>query len=280
MKGMDIISFVNSKDIRDYLHEIDYKCDPLQAAWLVHQNFSKSYDEKHDAWQWIIENMPDCEMPERRFSIARPSLHAFLKEHMEFRDKHRKRIERGKNPKPVKKMTEEEWDLYEHAFESRWYCFPTPFVKGDIVYDCRSKPHKRDGVCGGTFVLMGITNTDEDAKKCVNADASDMNAWGYFQDHDGSVYSETMFNYMDLVRFTGKLKGQERIQIALSNYVKGDLELELLLQSQRTLIMCDYGKELKTNQYTDEGLELAGIADLSKITKKEMDRNDKIRRTD
>jgi len=70
------------------------------------------------------------------------------------------------------------------------------------------------------------------------------------------------------------------MNMPLSNYVKGDLELELLLQSQRTLIMCDYGKELKTNQYTDEGLELAGIADLSKITKKEMDRNDRIRRTD
>ena len=46
---MDILSFVNSKDIRDYLHEIDYKCDSMQAAWLVYQNFSRSFDEKNEA---------------------------------------------------------------------------------------------------------------------------------------------------------------------------------------------------------------------------------------
>ena len=100
---MDILSFVNSKDIRDYLHEIDYKCDSMQAAWLVYQNFSKSYDEKHEAWQWIIDNMPDCGMPKRRFNVERPSLHAYLKELMEFEDKHRNRIEKGKYPKPAKK---------------------------------------------------------------------------------------------------------------------------------------------------------------------------------
>ena len=32
---MDILSFVNSKDIRDYMHEIDYKCDSMQVAWLA-----------------------------------------------------------------------------------------------------------------------------------------------------------------------------------------------------------------------------------------------------
>ena len=142
--------------------------------------------------------MPDREMPKRRLGIARPSLHAFLKEHMEFRDKHRKRLEKGKYPKPAKKMTLEEWDLYEYAFESRWYCFPTPFKKGDIVYDCRDNPHNHDCVCRGTFVLKGISNTGGDIRRSADADTSDMNAWGYYTDYDGTIYSETMFNYMDL----------------------------------------------------------------------------------
>ena len=275
---MDILSFVNSKDIRDYLREIDYKCDTMQAAWLVYQNFTRSYEGKHEAWQWVIDNMPDQVMPKRRFSIERPSLHEYLKELMDYRDKHKKRIKMGKYPRPIKKMTEYERDLYEYAFESRWYCFPTPFKEGDIVYDCRdNKPHSHDCVCRGTFVLKGISNGEEDIKRCVHADTTDMNAWGWFSDYDGTIYRETMFNYMDLERFTGKLKGQERIQIALSNFIKGELEVELLLQSQRTLMMRDYGEEWLPNWYTDEGMEPAGIADLPGLTKKDRKKSRKRR---
>ena len=79
---MDILSFVNSKDICRYLHEIGYKCDSMQAAWIVYQNLTKSPEEKQAAWQWIIDNMPDCEMPKRRYSINRPSLHGYLTEMM------------------------------------------------------------------------------------------------------------------------------------------------------------------------------------------------------
>ena len=61
---MDILSFVNSRDIRKYLRDIDYKCDPMQAAWLVYQNYDKPYGKKHKAWQWIIDNIQDCEIPE------------------------------------------------------------------------------------------------------------------------------------------------------------------------------------------------------------------------
>ena len=87
-----------------------------------------------------------------------------------------------------------------------------------------------------------------------------------------------MFNYMNLVRFTGELKGQERIQLALSNYIKGEISIELLLQSQRTLMMRDYGENGMVNWYTDEGLELAGIADLPKLTKKQQKKNRKKRK--
>ena len=46
---MDILEFVNSHTIMDYLKEIDFKCDPVQAAWLVYQNRYKTYDQKHEA---------------------------------------------------------------------------------------------------------------------------------------------------------------------------------------------------------------------------------------
>ncbi|MCR5108796.1 MAG: hypothetical protein K6B28_11620 [Lachnospiraceae bacterium] len=272
---MDILSFVNSKDIRNYLHEIDYKCDSMQAAWLVYQSYDKTYEEKHKAWQWIIDNMPDCEMPERRRCIARSSVHAYLKELMEFRDNHKKRILKGKAPKPAKKMSADEWDLYCDAFEGRWYCFPTPFKKGDIVCACYDKPHNHNYVCSGAFVLDYISNSETDMeKRSVYGDVTDMNGYGWFSDYDGAVYKEAMHNYMDLEYCTDDLAGQERILIALSNTVKGELEVDLLLLSQRVLMMRDYGIDYDMpGWYTDEGIELAGIYNLPKLSKKKIKKN-------
>ena len=35
---MDFLSFVNSKDVRDYLNGLEYKCNATEAAWLVNQS--------------------------------------------------------------------------------------------------------------------------------------------------------------------------------------------------------------------------------------------------
>lgn len=232
---MDVLSFINSKNIREYLQGINYKCDSMQAAWLVYQSANKTMEEKHAAYRWIIENMPDVSMPERRFAINRDSLHAFLNEHMNFCENHRVQID--KNPY-LENLTDNERDLYRDAFESRWFCFPTPFKKGDLLHRFWENPHKHR-FCGGVFVLERITNTEEDIKRCVHGDESDMNVHGWYQFPDGTVYSEVMHNYMDLVKFEGELFGQERLLIAISNFVQGKLGLELLLQSQRTLMMLD-----------------------------------------
>ena len=273
---MDILEFINSKTIRDYLYEIDYQCDSMQAAWLVYQSRYKTFEDKHEAWQWIIDNMPDCEMPERRYSVSRPSLHEYLTELMDYRDKHKKRILKGKAPK---NMSVSEEDLFKDAFESRWFLFPTPFHKGDIVYDCNYDPHLRD-YCTGTFVLNGINNDIKDAKKNFEQqDSSDMVAYGWFQEKNGTIYNEVMFNYMDLELFKGYLNGQERILIALSNYIKGKITEELLLHAQRVLIMHDLGYNSLANWYTEEELELAGIAGLTEHHLSGGERQKRIKKT-
>lgn len=260
---MDILNFINSKDIREYLQGINYKCDSMQAAWLVYQSANKTMEEKHAAYHWIIENMPDCSMPERRFAIHRDSLHAFLQEHINFCETHKHEIDKDSF---WGNLSDDEQDLYRDAFESRWFCFPTPFKKGDLVHRFWENPH-RHRFCGGVFVLNGITNTEEDIKRCVRADESDMNAYGWYQTPDGQIYHEVMHNYMDLVKFTGELYGQERILIALSNFLQDKIGVELLLQAQRTLMMRDYGEDDDPNWYTDEGLELAGLANIPKLAK-------------
>ena len=54
-----IFGFINSKDIRQYLMEIDYWFSAQEAAWLVYQCKKLTLKEKLDAWQFIIDKIDD-----------------------------------------------------------------------------------------------------------------------------------------------------------------------------------------------------------------------------
>lgn len=56
---MDFSDYINSKDIREYHKKIGYEYNSLEAAWLVFQHHHLTLDERHVAWQWIIDKMPD-----------------------------------------------------------------------------------------------------------------------------------------------------------------------------------------------------------------------------
>ena len=59
---IDTASFLNSKDIAEYWYKIGWNsyCTPLQSAYIVRQNHTKTLEEKHAAWREIIGTMPDC----------------------------------------------------------------------------------------------------------------------------------------------------------------------------------------------------------------------------
>ena len=52
---MNILRFVNSKDIREHLRNIGYEFNSLEAAWLIYQCHDATIDEKHKAWNELIE---------------------------------------------------------------------------------------------------------------------------------------------------------------------------------------------------------------------------------
>ncbi len=56
---MDFSQYINSCDIRDHHRKIGYEYNTLEAAWLVYWCRYITLQEKHEAWQWIIDNMPD-----------------------------------------------------------------------------------------------------------------------------------------------------------------------------------------------------------------------------
>ena len=97
-----------------------------------------------------------------------------------------------------------------------FFVFPTPFQKGDIVWEPNTQ-----GYCKGPFVLTGVSGEAEAPGHRRGGDNSDMTAWGYFQDESGNIYHETMWNYMDLEYYRGPLTGKRRVLRALGNCLKG-----------------------------------------------------------
>ena len=72
---------------------------------------------------------------------------------------------------------------------------------------------------------------------------------------------------MDILRFVNsedireylRKTGYMRTLTALSNYYKGKIDLELLMQAYRTICLEERAKEMRPKQYTDEGMLLAGL---------------------
>ncbi len=84
---MDIYRFINSKDIAEYLKNLNYKFTLPEAAFLVYQSHYRTMKEKCDAWKELIDTMPDCSI-EERFNMARiGSFHQFLRDYMDLQDK-------------------------------------------------------------------------------------------------------------------------------------------------------------------------------------------------
>lgn len=86
---MDFYNFVNSKDIREYHQTIGYQYNAVEAAWLVSQCRNASMEKKHEAWQWIIDNMPDMkiECVSLRKEYRDLSIHETLKRYMEMQNR-------------------------------------------------------------------------------------------------------------------------------------------------------------------------------------------------
>ena len=119
----------------------------------------------------------------------------------------------------------------------------------------------------GVFILEGITpwEVDRIAKRIENGsgDTTDMCAWGYFQDEDGRVFQETIWNYMDLDYYEGPFDGIKRLLVAISNFLKGEICLSIVLSAYRKVILDEFTKDVMLGSwFTEEGLELAGLHDV------------------
>lgn len=84
---MNYIDFVNSKDVANHMREVGYQPTGAEASYLVYRNLAASLSEKFDAWEEIIDTMPDEKLPIAPGFWSDPdgplSLHAFLREYVD-----------------------------------------------------------------------------------------------------------------------------------------------------------------------------------------------------
>ena len=134
------------------------------------------------------------------------------------------------------KRSENDDKLYYNSFDGLWFDIPTPFKKGNILW----VPENKDDICwdcDGGFVLDSLSSwtANEGLKKYWGA--SDMIAWGYFLNPNGTVYHECRGNYMDLEYYNGPYEVDEKILLALSKFIKGEIEVDLLLCAYRKTLL-------------------------------------------
>ncbi|MCR5636364.1 MAG: hypothetical protein K6F76_04205 [Clostridiales bacterium] len=338
---MDILRFVNSKDIRKHLSSIGYRFNSLEAAWLIRQCRDATIKEKHNAWEELIKTMPDCEIPERANTVYQESLHLFLRKYMELENKYIKQFYAGpiketfdyENPyiyqfsylykdgskyddpnifslfcalqkttqksnkdivsirctktqidapdsrsfaklnseidllkiDPDRIEDKEESDIFFGVFKGLWFEFPTPFKKGDIVWDPLFNVDNNDPfVPGGPFVttvicLEGIENERLKTHLRQDGNNSDMFAMGYFLTSNGDIFPERMSNYMNLEYYNEKLTGPARTLIPISNFLKGKIDVCLCATAYHQIMTESYSRMYSFNRYSKRGLILAGL---------------------
>ena len=139
-----------------------------------------------------------------------------------------------------------------------WFSLPTPFKNGDIIAGKYTSP----GICRGPMVLKCSASEWYNKKGRKGHDIGDMWMNGYFQDPDtGCIYNETSNdNYMDFEYLSpDSLTGKQRILIALSNYLKGRIDISLMLKAYHLILLEEAVKDSKPWNITAKALELAGL---------------------
>ena len=145
------------------------------------------------------------------------------------------------------------------SFEGMWPEIPTPFQKGDILVSRGNNE---------PFVLEWIPYWEENGKysHIVNhhrkyGDFSDLQTGVYWQMEDGSTMWDHGPNYLNLEYCERELEGKERFLIAVSNFMKGEITFDILINSYE-IIKAEYrAKEERSfmNGKIDEILIKAGL---------------------
>jgi len=208
--GFNIYKFLRSSDIAEHCEKIGHVFSPLDMAIII-QLSNRTINEKHDAWKTIISDYPDMPIHKSINFKAKDSLHAFLKELIQYEEKN-----------------EECPDELDMIF----FDLPVPFEKGAIVTMANGSPGVLDSISHWWAREKGYNYDYQDLVSGKQYDGSDMIAYLYFfecykgnfiLDHDDDTLDKLTYYRKELI-------GRERFLKYLSRSIKtGDYSIDWLI---------------------------------------------------
>lgn len=159
-------------------------------------------------------------------------------------------------------ISDEDRDVF-CAFEGMCFEIPTPFKKGDILIE---KEWKKDG--NKPFILDWLPFWNENGEQSnliehlrKNGDSSDLITGIFGQASDGTIWCDHGPSYLDLEYCERKLVGREKILLALSNYIKGEIPLHIFIKAYDVHKAEHYASEERAyaDSYILEYLDKSGL---------------------
>jgi hypothetical protein len=66
-KKVNIYEFFNSKDIAEHCRKINHQFTAIEMAYIIWFSDYHSLREKHEAWQYLIDNYSDEQLPKGKW---------------------------------------------------------------------------------------------------------------------------------------------------------------------------------------------------------------------
>ncbi len=146
-------------------------------------------------------------------------------------------------------------DIKYNLLGDLWLDFPTPFKKGDIVWN---KHYKLTPCCFLSICYENISNEDY---KCLKktGDETDMTYESYCMIDGDTIFRDIDYNYMDLEYYPYELTGKDKALLPISRFLKGDIDIGLCCNAFHNLSLADYMEKSMPRGYTDEIMKELGI---------------------
>lgn len=221
---MDFYNYINSEDIKDYLISLNYRFNSIEASWLVYQSGKYTLEEKISAWNWIIENMPDCEVKERMNCSYRESLHETLKAYINLMRKY------------VQEYYESEGCVYTYGYYYAGYdewCNDLEIYKtvddcfDDLFYRCDEE--EKNKYVGLRVIRRSLLQDKRTIEAYFNQDKEILNINVYGETDDESELSTQFFDGMWFAFPTPFKKGDAVIRYDEKKYPADRLEGGILI---------------------------------------------------
>ena len=270
---MDIYSFINSKDVAAYCRELNHEFSPLEQAIMVYESV-QSLDERHKAWQWIVDNLPDMEMPKNNLTLKYSSLHQFLRDFIALENK---LLKRAINDEPGDNYTCIDWDfdcdddksvddstfngVLEKARErmdlsktytlfKRWKGWEGAYPPIDMIVKLNGEiisirtPHNtiRTPNIPEYELLHVFDENDMQIYLPIPFKKGDIVSSASNHPYNTEVWKgdSVISVQSNLEYFHGELPRERRSLLPLSNYLKENISLDLFMNSSEVILLEDY----------------------------------------